>query len=285
MTAAGELNCAQALARLDTRLDGELTETEAATLARHLENCATCSAVLANRMAVRERLRKVVRSAQPAPGMAVRVRSGISAGNGRNGARWGFLAAAALVLLTVGGYNSWKNGHFRMTPESRLSYIASIVPEVAPIMRVGLQQHVHCAVFRSYSAQNETVAQLAGSLGPQFAALVPVLQARVPAGFQVVLAHRCNFNGRQYIHVVARRKSELISLLITQRSGGEAFESDLRAVASEAGTPVYSSGIKRFSIAGFETSRYLVYLVSDLSQTENATVFEAMTPALRTDLS
>lgn len=279
------MNCAEVLDRLDTWLDRELPPDEAAEVARHLETCATCNALVANRTAVRDRLRHAARSVQPQPQLAARIHARIASDRPDHQARWGFLAAAAMVLLTLGTYSSWKSGHLRMTPESRANYIASLVPEVAPLMRIGLQQHVHCAVFRSYPAQYPTLPELAASLGPQYSGLVPVMQAHVPAGFHVVMAHKCDYNGRQYIHVVAREGGNLISLLITKRDWGEAFEKDLRAVAAEAGTPVYSSVVPRFSIAGFETPQYLVYLVSDLNQGANLSILESMTQTLRTALS
>jgi len=269
---AGDLNCAGTLECLDAWLDGELSPADSAAVARHLETCAGCSGVLANRLSLRERLRRVGRSAEPAPELAQRIHSRLGVDDSPNRTRRGFLAAAAMVLMSVGTYAAWKSGHLRMTPAAREDYIASILPEVAPVMRIGLQQHVHCAVFRSYPAQAPGEEELARDLGPYYAGLVRVMQTHVPGGFRVVMAHRCGYKERPYVHVVAKRGSDLISLLITRRADGEAFD----------GTSVYSSGVSRFSIAGFETPEHLIYLVSDLDQGANAAVFETMTASLKT---
>ena len=275
MIRAGDLNCAGTLDCLDAWLDGELSPAESAGVARHLETCAVCSGILANRLSLRERLRHVARSAQPAPELAGRIHSRLTPDDSPDLMRRGFLAAAAMVLMSVGTYTAWKSGHLRMTPAAREDYIASILPEVAPVMRIGLEQHVHCAVFRSYPAQAPGEEELARDLGPQYAGLVRDMQTHVPGGFRVVMAHRCEYNGRPYIHVVAKHGGDLISLLITRRAEGEAFD----------GVSVYSSGVSRFSIAGFETPEHLIYLVSDLDQGGNAAVFEAMTGSLRTVIS
>jgi anti-sigma factor RsiW len=279
------VNCAGVLERLDGWLDGELSPADTDAVARHLETCAACSGVLANRAALRERLRRVARSAEPAPELAARIHSCLGVDNSANRTRRGFLAAAATVLLSVGTYAAWKSGHLRLTPGAREDYIASIVPEVAPVMRIGLQQHVHCAVFRSYPAQAPGEEELERGLVRQYAGLVRVMETHAPGGFRVAMAHQCEYKGRPYNHVVARRGGDPISLLITGRADGEAFDDHLRAVANQGGTPVYSSGVSRFSIAGFETPDHLIYLVSDLDQRANAAVFEAMTGSLRTVVS
>jgi anti-sigma factor RsiW len=285
VTMAGDLNCAGTLERLDAWLDRELPPAERDALARHLETCPVCSGVLANRSALRGRLRRVARSEIPAPDLAGRIRSHFAVDESPSRTRRGFLAAAAMVLVSAGTYSAWKSGHLRITAAAREDYIASLVPGVAPVMRIGLQQHVHCAVFRTYPAQSPGEEELASGLGASYAALAPVLQTHVPGGFRVVMAHRCEYKNRPYIHVVARQDGDLISLLITRRADGEAFGEYLRAVANEGGTPVYSSGVSRFSIAGFETPEHLIYLVSDLSQDANAAVFERMTGSLRTVVS
>jgi hypothetical protein len=285
VTMAAHLNCDGTLEQLDAWLDGELSPADSAAVARHLETCAACCGVLANRVALRERLRRVARSAEPATELAARIHSRLGVEDSPDRTRRGFLAAAAMVLVSVGTYAAWKSGHLRMTPAAREDYIASLVPEVAPVMRIGLQQHVHCAVFRTYPAHAPGEEELAHDLGPQYEGLVRVMETHVPGGFRVVMAHGCEYKGRPYIHVVAKRGGDLISLLITRRAEGEAFDDHLRAVAHEGGTPVYSSGVSRFSIAGFETPEHLIYLVSDLDQGANAAVFEAMTASLRTVIS
>ena len=275
MTRAGELNCAGTLERLDAWLDGELSPADSTAVARHLETCAACSGILANRLSLRERLRSIARSAQPAPELAARIHSRLAPDDSPDLMRRGFLAAAAMVLMSVGTYTAWKSGHLRMTPAAREDYIASILPEVAPVMRIGLQQHVHCAVFRSYPEQAPGEEELARHLGPQYAGLVRVMQAHVPGEFRVVMAHRCEYKERLYVHVVAKHGGDLISLLITRRAEGEAFD----------GASVYSSGVSRFSIAGFETPEHLIYLVSDLDQSANAAMFDSMTGSLKTSIS
>ncbi len=281
----GDLNCAGALQGLDAWIDGELSPAEYDAVARHLQTCPACSAVLANRTALRDRLRRVARLAEPAPDLAARIHSRLAVDDSAGRNRRGFLAAAAMLLVSVGTYSAWKSGHLRITPAAREDYIASLMREVTPVMGIGLQQHVHCAVFRSYPAQSPGEEELAAGLGPQYAALVRVVQAHVPDGFRVAMAHRCEYKGRPYIHVVARRGGDLISLLITRRAEGESFDDHLRAVAKEDGTALYSSGVSHFSIAGFQTTEHLIYLVSGLNQGANAAVFEAMTVPLRTVVS
>jgi hypothetical protein len=149
-------------------------------------------------------------------------------------------------------------------------------------MQVGLTQHVHCAVFRQYPSEQPSVAELTKALGPQYSGLVLAMQQHLPSDFRVVMAHLCQRRGRSYIHVIARHGSSLISLLLTKKTAGEAFEANLRAV--EAGTALYTSQVQRFNIAGFQTSDYLVYLVSDMDQDGTLAALTAMAPQVQTVL-
>jgi hypothetical protein len=118
-------------------------------------------------------------------------------------------------------------------------------------------------------------------LGPAYSGLLPVVEAHVPSGFRVVLAHRCSYKGRNYVHLIARGGDRLISLVITKRGESEAFERDLRAVASGSDLSVYSSDARPYNIAGFATTGFLVYLVSDLGEKPNLATLEALAPAVR----
>ena len=90
----------------------------------------------------------------------------------------------------------------------------------------------------------------------------------MPAEYRIVMAHVCTGQGRRFIHVIARKDDRLISLLITRRKAGEALASG-------------SSEAPRFNIAEFQTSDYLVFLVSDMDPNQNRAALEAMSPQLQ----
>jgi hypothetical protein len=188
------------------------------------------------------------------------------------------IAAAAVLTISVVGYQV---SHLRTSVASQDSYIAEISRETSSIVRVGLKDHVHCAVFRKFPDSPPTFEEMAAKLGPEYKDLLPAMEAQVPRGMKVVMAHKCRYQGRQYIHLVARDGRNMVSLVIAKRGEGEAFESDLRAVVNGAEGPLYSAGVRQYSIAGFETPDHLVYLVSDMNQNQNLRLMQAMTAQVR----
>ena len=52
------------------------------------------------------------------------------------------------AMLMTGAGAVYQLGHLRFTTASQESYIASVSNRVATLMRVGLGDHIHCAVFR-----------------------------------------------------------------------------------------------------------------------------------------
>jgi anti-sigma factor RsiW len=262
------MNCDQIIERLDLHIDGTPENPE---VARHIETCQACSRILANRIALRDRLRTAVRRTEIPLGLQPGIHRSIASERRSIPLRWPSLALAAAILLAVGTTRWYQAGHLRLTPGSQEAYIESIAPRVSPIMQVGLTQHVHCAVFRSYPAQPPSIAELIKEFSPQYSALIPAMQQHVPPEFRVVMAHLCTRQGRDYIHVIARRGSGLISLLITKKEAGDRM-----------GAGLDTSSVQRFNIAAFETNGYLVYLVSDMGQDQNQAILQAMAPQIQT---
>jgi anti-sigma factor (TIGR02949 family) len=275
--------CSRIAEQLDLFLDREIPPRERQEIAEHIAECPECAHELASRQAFRQRLRGAVRGVEAPPDFvsAVGRRLPVSGSRPRHTALMA-LAAAALVTVCMA---VWQYGGRPSPPAGHDAYLQQVSAGVAQIMRVGLNDHVHCAVFRKYPARPPSLEHMAALLGPQYADLEPVFAAHLPAGMKVVMAHHCSYRGRRYVHLIARDGARLVSLVIARREEGEAFENDLRAVASEGGAPVYSSGAGTFSLAGFETSGHLVYLISDMSQRENTRLMESMAAQVKNVLS
>ena len=269
--------CERVAEALDVYLDGELAADEMHAIAKHLNECPDCAREAAERQAFRARLRKAARSVPGPEDLASNIGRGLDADGRRRFPHPGIMAFAAAAMLAV-CFAVWR---VEFHPPGQDAFLAEVSTGVARIMRVGLNDHVHCAVFRKYPAQPPSLGRMAQLLSPQYADLEPIFAAHAPAGARVVLAHQCSFRGRRYVHLIARDGAKLVSLVIARREQGEAFENDLRAVAQENGAAMYSAGAKQFSIAGFETTAHLVYLVSDLGEQENMRVMESMAAQIR----
>jgi anti-sigma factor (TIGR02949 family) len=275
--------CTRVADQLDLFLDREMPPREREEIAKHLAECLECAREMASRQAFRQRLRGAVRGVEAPPQLVSAVGRRLQPASRTRTRQTGLMAfaAAALVSICIAVWQ-YPRPSASANPEA---YLQQVSAGVARIMRVGLNDHVHCAVFRKYPAQPPSLEHMTALLGPQYADLEPVFAAHLPPGIKVVMAHHCSYRGRHYVHLIARNGARLISLVIARREEGEAFENDLGAVASEGGASIYSSGAGGFSIAGFETRSHLVYLISDMGRRENAQVMESMAAQVKQILS
>ena len=157
----------------------------------------------------------------------------------------------------------------------------SVSNQVATIMRVGLRDHIHCAVFRKYPSTPPKVEDLAQDMGPKYAGLMQIVESRLPNGYQVMIAHQCRYHGRRFVHLVLTKGGQILSLVIAAKEEGESFATANRAPAlSEAGFPIYRSGVQPFQIAAFESRDHLVYVISDLPQQKNMEMLLALAPGV-----
>ncbi|MBZ5624193.1 MAG: hypothetical protein LAQ69_36670, partial [Acidobacteriia bacterium] len=78
----------------------------------------------------------------------------------------------------------------------------------------------------------------------------------------------------------------LLSLVIAKKQDGEALDgANLLPALSQSGIPMYTAGARGFQVAAFESRGFLVYTVSDLSQTDNLGVLAALAPSLQNFLN
>ena len=119
-------------------------------------------------------------------------------------------------------------------------------------------------------------------LGPEYAGLLPLVKSQVPGDLQIVMAHRCSYHGRKFVHLALRNDSKLLSMVISLKREGESFtKENLPPVLSESGIPMYQTGVQRFEIAGFESRNHLVFIVSDLPGRKNLEILTALAPSIK----
>ena len=231
---------------------------------------------------LQDRLKAAVRGVTAPPYLEARIRANL--GSTARKRSWSFkwipiaVTAGILLAATV----SYQLGHLRFTAGSQESYISTISYKVATLMRVGLGDHVHCAVFRKFPKDAPKVEELEAKLGPQYAGLIPIVQRHVPADFRLMIGHQCTYHRRKFVHLSLKNDSQLVSLVIARKSDGESFETEgLVPALVEAGIPIYRSGVQRFQMAAFESRDFLIYFISDLPQNQNSEMMTAMAPEIK----
>lgn len=83
-------------------------------------------------------------------------------------------------------------------------------------------------------------------------------------------AHSCVFEGRRFAHVVLRRRNQTISVLVTDTE-----------LPNDNGDLVINQPNSTMNAASFVVNRHAVFVVSDLTERENMSVAQALSPAVR----
>lgn len=160
--------------------------------------------------------------------------------------------------------------------------MATITQQFSSLMTVGLTDHLHCTMLRKQRAEPAPLETMKSALGPQYASLLPAVQAHVPANYRVLDAHLCKAQGRQFVHFVLNYTDRYLSVVVTERKPGEEFSTEkLVPSLAQAGILYYQQSSGNFQVAGFESAQHLVYVISDLGPEQNRQVMLAMAGDLK----
>ena len=286
----GQGGCDNTRKYLDSYVSSELMVETNHDVLTHLEGCRQCAAELEARTQLRTRLKAAVNAQAVPPELQVRIREKLrgkesgTAGFGWLGAGWPTWAGATAATLVIGS-GLWMNYSTPRMPDvsdrpAQRTYIARISASLANILKVGLSDHIHCAVFRKYPKNAPSVEKMEAELGPQYKGLLPVVRAAVPEGYRVVLAHQCGYAGRKFIHLTLEKDGRLLSLVVAHREDGETL-GGLSPAAGLSGLPLYQSAAGPYQVAGFEAGNFIAYVISDLKRTANLQIAGSLAPTIR----
>jgi anti-sigma factor RsiW len=191
------MNCAQCVRLLDARLDDELDAATAAELDNHMEHCAECQTLRAERLALAAALQRA-REARGVPvALEQRIRAAI-AGNaapvGRKGPGWPLAIAMAVAAAAL----AWIVTLTLVRPESpRPDLLHAIVDRHVAALAAGGPQSVPLQVTSTERHEVKPWFQGRAPLSPP----VPDL---APEGFEL-LGGRVERIGERAVAVVAYR--------------------------------------------------------------------------------
>ena len=252
---------------------------------RHLESCRDCAAELEGKA----RMKNVLQKAVMRDGAPATLRKRIQRDIRRDAAAWWSprtrlmqwaLAAAAALVLFVGGWSALHSSSSRrLRPRpAEPTLLRAEIPN-AEILNIGLSDHINCAVVHDQQDQPLTPEQMTELLGPDYAGLVPVVKEKA-AGFQMVMAHRCRVENREFVHMILRNQDRVCSLVITKKNG-ESFPADeVGAIEPATTVPTYRARTRDYEVVGFETRDFLGFVVSNLPTRENRMLASSLAPAV-----
>jgi putative zinc finger protein len=287
----GDGACEKTRKYLDSYVSNELLVETNHEVLRHIENCSACAAELDARMQLRTRLKFAVNAQSVLSDLQVRIREQIRSSHSGSWfaagwfvagwPRWAVAMAASLVICA----GLWLNYSRDRLPAladrpAQNAYIQKVSARLAAVLNVGLGDHIHCSIFRKYPKAPPPVERMEAELGPSYKGLLPVVRAAVPAGYRVIMAHRCGYAGRTFIHLTFEKSGELLSLVVARRQDGESL-GGLSPALGTSSVPIYQSAAERYQVAGFEAGNFLGYVVSDLKSKANLQVAANLAPGVR----
>jgi Putative zinc-finger len=270
--------CERVRRQLDEYLSNELLVETTSGVLKHLESCRACSGELASRMRVREALRHAVSRELPPEYLREAIHHRLRRAQpgflmrGSPARTWA-LALAAMVLVMVAAGQQWLR--FQRGKQT-----------VASVLTLGVADHLQCAIRNhNYPEVANPPDQLRKKLGPDYAALLPVVEQKL-SGFQVLEAHICQVPGgpREYVHFIARGQGTILSVILTKRDGKSLPLGRFLVAAAPGGVDLYKAHLDGMDVAGFESTGYFGFVVSDLGQNQVLQIATDLGPALRTVL-
>jgi anti-sigma factor RsiW len=270
--------CRKIRSYLDSYLNSELLVETNHEVLKHIEECGDCACALDDRARVKALLKQAVQGDAAPAALRTRIEQAIgkhqpAARWSAPSVRWAMAAAAAMIVLAIG---SWAVIH---AVKSR--HTQSPFEQSARVLEIGLRDHITCAIVHQQADRRFTPEQMTERLGAEFSGLVPVVKEKAPAGYEIVVAHKCHVDKREFVHLILRNQDKVLSLSLT-RKDGEAFPpDDAIAVAQAAGLPLYEARLQDYEMAGFETKDYLGFVISNLGREENQFITAALAPAVR----
>jgi hypothetical protein len=268
---------------LDSYISGELMVETNHEVIQHLESCADCRNDYETRLHLRDAVRTAVRATEVPADLGVRLQKRVRDHENRfRTSQWAALAAGLAAVAVGATYfsSSWGTNAFaEMDVVAQDKFISVVSTGLAPLLRVGFGDHLHCAVARKFPQgfpkQHELKPHQKLETGweplPQFVTKL------VPARYKLILSHRCGYKNRRFTHLTFRGEGKLISLVISPKEGSESMRaSELVPQLQMAGIPVYQRGVNNYQVAGFESKNYLAWVISDLDQADNLGLASAL---------
>jgi mycothiol system anti-sigma-R factor len=264
-------DCRKTREYLDYYLSNELATETAHEVMKHLERCERCSEEFRARQQLKNSLRRAILSDTIPPDLRAKIQQSIRGSSAS--AYTGVLAAAAMLVVVIGVW-----GALRMWSDESGATASS---GNANLMKIGLGNHIHCAIDAGFENRLFTDEEMAAKLGDEFAGLVALVREKISSTHRVTAGHRCKFNDRRFVHLILKGDQSTVSLVVTGKDGESFSQKEAGDFMRASGIDVYQSRMEGFEVAGFETRDYLAFVVSNLSRDQNSALARGLAPAVR----
>jgi len=246
----------------------------------HLENCPKCRADFAVRRELRAKIRGTVKNSpefQIDPVFANRLSANLKEA-ALSESRWHkilfapkFLipGMASLLFAVTLGYV------FLTVPNSQVEFAQqsqnNVIKGLTEISLKAAGNHEDCALEKLQMWEAMSSRDYAEK-AVYTEKVVKSLRANFSENIEMLHAHDCIFEGKLFTHVILRKDGHIVSVFF-----------DKSDVMPEAGDSTMASIIcekeKGFQIASFQKDKQAIFVISDLSETENLSIARTLSDA------
>lgn len=308
------MNCQQFRQIMDSYIGDELLVETNHDVLHHLENCPACREELSTRRYLRTKLRSAIRNSADArinPVFARRLEANLrqtalrptfweklKAGTYVNSPIFAAGIAACLLFVVLFGVNKLRQSPAPEqasieqerenkpveNPQTAATNEPSIIKAAwRELTREAFGDHENCALHFRLKENPITLDEAAlkyGAFNKDLDKTVKTALRREVSGgnksneenekIEFLEAHSCVFEGRRFAHVVLRKGKKTISVLVAET---DSFE-------DAGGETIASESVENLQVARFSAAHHAVFVVSDLSERENAAIAERIAPAV-----
>ena len=299
---------------MDSYLGDELLVETNHEVLRHLENCPACRNELAAQRGLLAQMRLAVKEApemQLTPAFAVKLRNDLREtalrpsiweklkGGGLSGTRLLAATAACLLLMSLFGVvwfnqsspaesiaasdekQTNKSEEFSRPTESPVTQAVQIAWRELTHAAVG--DHKNCALDFRLPEEPITLKEAAAKHGKYNRELDKTVMAALSETFDekqmgktvdrisLFEAHSCVFEGKRFAHIILFYRNRRVSVLVTAANVPGAVVEEIHSEAVAGG----------MLVARFRTANHAVFVVSDLTASENVIIAQKLSPAVR----
>ncbi|MEZ5346001.1 MAG: zf-HC2 domain-containing protein [Pyrinomonadaceae bacterium] len=268
---------------IDSYLSDELlTETNHGVLS-HLEECSSCRSEIEARREIRGRLKNAVIGSPEYvidPGFEKSL-SGLIRSTplnesaetpvaGKSWKTWVAAAAGLLVIFSLGFMLLSQVDNDPVSASLETPSVANLKP--GNIVNIALGDHEHCAVRHQVGKTPMSVDQITKQYRSLAKIVVPSLRS-VLGDYELIAAHACKYKETPFAHLVLRKESKVLSVLITDSDGLDGLKDEEILK--------FSSSDPNYQIARFNVGERLIFVISDLDPVKNFEATQALFSPLK----
>jgi hypothetical protein len=187
--------------------------------------------------------------------------------------------AASLVIAAAFGF---RLVYQRWRAQNPPAISSTVNPKDHPVVlsaalaETVVGDHRDCALNHRLDERPIPLGEAGRRYDPVYIDLVSAVMSEgmLPEGVELVGGHSCVFKGKRFGHVILKYHDKIVSVLVGNNEGQDHSHS------TSAEQLVAGSQFDGYQLAHFETARHAVYVVSDLSDTENLSIARAIAPSV-----